>query len=75
MKSGLCFYDSDPVGNGTCLTIIVVFLSTKFSLWLCNSTPKCFFFPFPLIFEIIIDVKHNIENNVGFILHGFEKKL
>ena len=47
----------------------------KIQLMACQLDSKMFFFPFPLIFEIIIDVKHYIENNVGFILHGFAKKL
>ena len=74
LKSGLYFYDNDLVGKGTCLMIIAIFLSTRFSSLLCDSTPKCFL-PFPLIFEIISDVKLYIENNVEFILHGFAKKL
>ena len=74
LKSGLYFYDNDLIGNGTCLTIIVVF-SARDSTHGFVTRLQNVFFPFPLIIKIFIDVNHYIENNVGFILHGFVKKL
>ena len=57
-------YDNDLIGNGTCLTIIVVFSAQDSTHGFVTRFQNVF----PLIIEIFIDVKHYIENNVGFIL-------
>ena len=64
LKSGLQFYGIDLVANGTSLTIIAVFLSTRFSSRLCNLTPKWYFFISMNYIEICIHIGRYLENNI-----------